>query len=393
MKFSMRFLVVYFAFPFFLWSFLGGHKQFFWGIQSDYLMTFLACIACALVLVYGYKGHKLGCEASVLYVVYIVCCIFALFYPKASEDALYILMTYIVYFGISFILSFFFSKHNDIFFKQIELAAVISSVILLLAFIFVGVGSWGRMTIPVYINGGFAYFPEGYTSSSDPNVLAYFLGIGALTLLFKKAESRFFVIKFSCILVALLLTASRSALIAFILAYFTYSVITFNGRVSFKKIIFFFCLFLPALFVSLGYLDNQGLLRIKEITTDSDRMERLSYAIGVIGDISSFLRGNGVGFSRETYDPHNFFIATVMDTGFLSLCVLFGILLFSVYSIWCNHTDKKSRAYAVALLAFFCVIAMFYWQVRTFYFVLLILFVLYGQHKRDVQRYDSMLLN
>ena len=375
-EFLNYYLILIWCTPFFIWSFLGGHKQILFGINTDHIATALACLASLLVLLVNFKMNKSIFNVIILYSGYLFLAFISIFYIDAPSDAVYIYITQFVYFFITIFLSVFFSKNQDLFFKIITRAALLSAAIILLSFLLFGISSWGRMTIPVYIDGHFLYFPKGYSSSSDPNVLAYFLSIGFLSSFFYKKNNKRWFISLLIIFSALLLTASRSALVALVMAILVYFLLTFNFKIKVKYLIGVIALAFPVTFSLLLYLYNEGLLRLKSAASDSDRMERLLHAKSLIFEsIPTFVFGKGIGYSRAIIDPHNFYLSSVIDTGFISLILIFSTLIFVVVAIAKRYKEKHIFAYVVSLITFFMLISLFYWQVRTYYFIIMILLV------------------
>lgn len=373
--------------PFFIWSFLGGHKQYFLGVNTDHIATFLAAFASILIFLRYRAVSKVSLEVTGVYTVFLFFCFFSLLIGQGASlpsYAIYAIFTGAVYFFISVSLANFFSRRATAFFDLIAVSGFISSLVLVLSYILLGNSSWGRMTIPVYHQGGFDYFPQGYTSSSDPNVLGYFLGLSFLTILWQRKNTIFggiWPVSALFVVVGVILTQSRSALLAFALSTLVYLLFSFDWKVklkfNFNLSVFSFLFIVMALSrFELRSVYESILLRYSSF--DFDRFERLQVALNYIGESPFyFMFGHGAGVSRDSIDPHNFYLSTTIDTGVLSFLLLGVMLFYLVYKVLYVTRSREVVGYAFSVLVFFLVISFFYWQVRTYYFVVMIFLVLY----------------
>jgi len=182
---------------------------------------------------------------------------------------------------------------------------------------------------------------------------------------------------------------SRSGFVGFSIAVLTYFSIVFISAVSAGKYsvsassMFFGCFLfwvagLGLLFFDVGFFYSIILDRINDEGSNADRIQRIMFSLDVMLESgSAFFFGHGVGHVRRTVDPHIFYFSTIVDTGFFSLGVMLLLLFVPVIGIWRRTRCCKARAFVFSLVVFFMTISLFYWQVRTYYFVLLVLFVLY----------------
>jgi len=171
--------------PFLMWSFLGGHKQHFWGVSSDHFFTMVA-LAAALIIIFSKNATPN--RAFDIYFVFILIGLFFVSVLRSADpvDSVAQLVVAVVYILVSLGIALFFKSKVRLFFNLIISVSCFSSLTILVSFLFLGLGAWGRLTIPVYQDGIFSYFPAGYESSSDPNVLSYFIYIGILTVFYFK---------------------------------------------------------------------------------------------------------------------------------------------------------------------------------------------------------------
>ena len=307
-----------------------------------------------------------------------------------DQFSYYVLFTEIIYFVIALGFSVFFRSYkNIIFWHLISASSFLSAVVVVFSFVFIGMSSWDRMTIPVYSGGVFSYFPDGYESSSDPNVLGYFLGLGLLTLIFLKGKtkpSKFYDVMMLFVLFSLFLTMSRSAILAFFVATFIYIFMQLKLRIKASQLARAFAILLGFLVVFFLVFNSDEFFeivysRVNSEASNSDRLDRLALAFDLIFDSwQVFLFGSGLGVSRDTVDPHNFFLSTLLDVGFFALVIKVFILFYALFRVVLVSSSKQVISYSVAVLIYFFIISLFYWQVRTYYFVLTILLVsFFGQ--------------
>lgn len=368
---------------------MGGHKQYFLGFNTDHIATMLALLGSVFVLL---KFHTLkGILSSVvfLYFLYLVFAVFSIFYGGPNQVAFYSLFSGIVYFVISISISIFFINYDagKIFDHSIFFGFV-SSFVIVVSFFLLGNSSWGRMTIPVFYNGGFHYFPFGYESSSDPNVLSYFLGFSLLIMLWKRNNSIFgsyWVFFFFIVFSAFLLAGSRSGSLAFFMSVFLYISLSVMINKKTKRISFYNHVFFISLVYILGFfvLRHYGVLDVLisraldfSSTSNTDRIYRLANSIDLISSsASSLFFGYGLGYSRDTIDPHNFFLSTILDTGIFSIFILFYIIFYILLNAFKVRGESSVHVFMSTLVFYFIIISLFYWQVRTYYFLMALLLV------------------
>lgn len=351
-------------------------------------MTMLAFFASLLILLRYRIYGNLSINIIFIYSLYFLISIASLFFNEFDMNSIYILLIGCIYFFITLSLSVFFLEREEIFFRMIIFSSIFSSLVLIFSFIFLGMGSWGRVTVPVFFEGNFEYFPMGYESSSDPNVLAYFLGFGLITAIFFKKDSAF---SFSSVMIfiGMCLTLSRSAFLSMMMVFTLYFSYILSKSLKDYILIKVSILGIVVIFISyiFYYFNLHELLlsRIYSEDSNSDRAERIYMTLDFIMDPVRILFGSGVGFSRGNVDPHNFYLSTIQDTGLFSLSLIFLIPLFLIFCLAKKNIDSNLKKYAFSLVVFFCVISMFYWQMRTYYFLILILIILNnGRRLREI---------
>jgi len=374
--------VIYLLFiPFFIWSFLGGWRQQIHGVVSDHIASGLALLGCFAIIIRQRSMPKLYIEISIIYLLFIVIALFS-FLTAEWNYSIYAIVPSASYFYITIGLSIFFRGRPTLFFRTVMFAVIFSGIFIFFAYMTLGMSSWGRITIPYYANGEFAYFSDLYSDFTDPNLLAYYLGFGVLSMIFFNNHR----LSLPCICLvgfALTLTLSRSAIAGVAFSFFVMFLAQPLRWISWLKMRKFFIFiitpvaFLCAyLFLDLSPIYEMIGERIYGEISNSDRIDRLIFAINLLEDSGFyFFTGRGVGYSSEMLDPHNFYLSTVIDTGFLSVALLLLILFFLFYKI-ASHGNKDITAAAAVFISFFIFISLFYWQVRTYYFVVLLLLVL-----------------
>lgn len=385
-------ILLLFFFPFLFWSFLGGHKQFLFGINTDHVATALAFIGSILVFLFTVKVSKK--YLFVLFLFSIIILSYLVSIPNSGHgiESFSLAIKHIVYIFITLGLALLFQDRINLFFSLIILLSFISAFIILLSFSYLGLGSWLRMTVPVYENGQFLYFPRGYESSSDPNVLSYFLFLGALVLFYVKGLKGYWWIVFFTIFSAGVLTFSRSGFLAFTLVILLYFISQFIVSLSRMRVSKGFLIkeasmalmFIIFIFVLLSYYDFSYFLdiveqRIYSIGSNNDRVVRILYTFNEFYnyDFYSLIFGKGMGATRLDVDPHSFWLSILLDTGLFSFIAVFFAFVFLFIQSFMGVKSFSLKLLIISLFLYFLIISLFYWQIRTFYFVMLIFIIFY----------------
>lgn len=380
-------LTYFFVFPFMLWSFLGGHKQEVFGYNSDNIITAIALIFSFLHLVRLRSISKpLACSMLIFLVILFSMTISSFIF---GADGVGYVIRHASYCVIGVACVSLFGHRVGLFVKTVVGCALASSLVVIVSVIFLGMGAWGRATIPVWSDGKFASFPDGYTSSSDPNVLSYFLFLGAIVTILRNRPGFGGIVAFCTIAVAAFLTLSRSGALSFVLAVAVVAV--YAGLIQTMKeralplLVLFSTAAVGLLAVVLGG-DRIG-LRVAAAASDSDRLSRLGAALKLIGaEPQVLLFGLGPGYSSRTTDPHNFYLSTMIDTGLVSLVGFILILVCPVIALLLIRS-AKNKAVSICILIFFLSVSMFYWQIRFYYFVMTALLVFYISGRSEVRRF------
>lgn len=385
--------------PFFLWSFLGGHKQVVLGINSDHIATGIALLgAVAIVLSarnYGRRELGIGSAIVVLVGLYLV----SVFRSPDIFTALARMAEHLVYLVITYAAALLFKGRTHALLKLMLICALVSAVVIVIAAIFLGLGSWERVTIPVYVDGGFAYFPYGYESSSDPNVLSYYVYLGALVMLHRKNASLRWNLGFAVLCAGGILTLSRSGFLGFVVAVaafanviFSYRLLEGNARIKLQTLLFSACAIVAVLAISVIGLDDIGRVVYERINHQASNQDRIMRLIAVremiLTDVPGLLFGSGIGYSRATIDPHMFYLSTILDVGLATLVLNLGLILWPAFVVASHKHAPRDKALVVSIVVFFLVIALFYWHVRVYYFVLLVLFCFYFSLEPDNHEED-----
>jgi hypothetical protein len=91
----------------------------------------------------------------------------------------------------------------------------------------------------------------------------------------------------------------------------------------------------------------------------------------------SLLFGNGIGFTRVDLDPHFFWFSVLLDTGALSLFLMLFIYIYLFFKSYLNVNSGELKGLLVSVFFLFFIVSFLYWQLRFFYFVMLIFILLY----------------
>jgi len=391
-KFSTYDLLTYLCLiPFFIWSFLGGWRQQIFFVVSDYIASFLALMAGLAILAKRWKFRFLQIEVTSLYVVFLF--LSSISFLLADWDwNFYSIVPGVLYFFIVTSLSVFFEDKASLFFKTAISSALFSAFVILLSCAALGVSDWGRVTVPFYSDGEWRYFSAVYSDFTDPNLVAYYLVFG-IFLLFLFEKNGLWFVGFFGMVFAIFLTMSRSAMVGIFFS------IVFAGsmQVTRKNFIRNLFIFLAVFFVLIALLDVVDLSyiggwvydRVHDANSNGDRMRRLAIAGDLlIESVPYLIFGRGHGYSSFAIDPHNFYLSTVIDTGIFSLGCLLAIL-FLLYARIVRQRVRKFIVCATMILVFFLTISIFYWQVRVYYFVVSLLFVLESASRHNSTRIFS----
>lgn len=387
-------LIIFLAsFPFLLWCALGGHKQQIFGINSDHTITLYSVFIAFIVFfmqIYKKNVNLIALKIlALLFFLYFIFLLSDLLNPNFIDSfSAKIILLHMSYGMIIISLILIYEKRPALFIKLSRTCLILAIIILALSALLLGLGSWGRLTVPVFTQNQWAYFPNGYTSSSDPNVLAYLLILFAIYLFYNTKKSNKKIISSILFFIIIFLIKSRSAIIALMITIF---ILNFKWNIRFRlnNTIFLTLLITISSFTVYFYFSEKFsdvisviINRINDPTSNSDRINRLSLAIDQLDYFTVWIIGNGPGYSARISDPHNFYVSTITDTGVISLII---ILLIPIYLIFSLKSNKKFFKCGLSLLSFFLIISLFYWQVRTYYVLLLLLGMLNITLKRNNQ--------
>lgn len=394
MKLNSSFIIIFSFVPFYFWSFLGGHKQDFYGINSDYIFIALAAFGAVLI----WFGRLPRGVLVVLVAIFLIGIVQLISFIKGQEVyGLYALLVGFVYLFISSSYAVFFSRGLTHLVRLTVFLCFVSYLVVIFSWVFMGFSSWGRITIPIYdwSSQVFAYYPYGYEGSSDVNVLAYFLYSGIIVCYFLWMPSRewYKVIFIAAGLLAGILTVSRSAALSFAIMTFLFFLLCalryfFRLSISVKlinRLVVFLVIFVPASMLLIT-TENQLRAQVEErvtsgsVASNEDRINRLTSSLNHISesDIYDLAFGGGVGYSRNHSDPHNFYISTFIDLGFVGLMAFFVGPLFLVgWIVFFSTADPRVKNFTLCISLFFLLVSLFYWQLRFYYYWCFWIFVIY----------------
>lgn len=388
------------TFPFILWSVMGGNKQVVMGVNSDHVVTVYTLFSCTLLGCYWLIKRKSFIKRSHIFLLCLVVAYLVINIFVYNHKSITLITSHAVYIVISMWFIFFFKRKPIHLSYLIALGLLFVSSFLLIKLFQLGFGDWGRLTVPVFYDNSWSYFPLGYESSSDPNVLAFMLCVGSIYMFFTLPNKYTINIIFILSMMCSFLTLSRSSFLSFFISFLIVSVYSFF--VLKKTQLRLLALIMISLAMSFVVMKNIPAVvtgnngasfvtepniteRIVSKASNSDRIARLKNAIVEISNLKTMFIGNGIGYSTLTQDPHNFYLSTIIDSGILILAIVMMVLTKPLLMV--SRTPTKSNVIlgCMFLTIYYMFISLFYWQVRVLYFVIILLFTFVNISKKSEQ--------
>lgn len=388
------------TFPFILWSVMGGNKQVVMGVNSDHVVTVYTLFSCTLLGCYWLIKRKSFIKRSHIFLLCLVVAYLVINIFVYNHKSITLITSHAVYIVISMWFIFFFKRKPIHLSYLIALGLLFVSSFLLIKLFQLGFGDWGRLTVPVFYDNSWSYFPLGYESSSDPNVLAFMLCIGSIYMFFTLPNKYTINIIFILSMMCSFLTLSRSSFLSFFISFLIVSVYSFFVlKKTQLRLLALIMISLAMSFVVMKNIpavvtENNGASfvtepniteRIVSKASNSDRIARLKNAIVEISNLKTMFIGNGIGYSTLTQDPHNFYLSTIIDSGILILAIVMMVLTKPLLMV--SRTPEKSNVIlgCMFLTIYYMFISLFYWQVRVLYFVIILLFTFVNISKKSEQ--------
>lgn len=388
------------TFPFILWSVMGGNKQVVMGVNSDHVVTVYTLFSCTLLGCYWLIKRKSFIKRSHIFLLCLVVAYLVINIFVYNHKSITLITSHAVYIVISMWFIFFFKRKPIHLSYLIALGLLFVSSFLLIKLFQLGFGDWGRLTVPVFYDNSWSYFPLGYESSSDPNVLAFMLCIGSIYMFFTLPNKYTINIIFILSMMCSFLTLSRSSFLSFFISFLIVSVYSFFVlKKTQLRLLALIMISLAMSFVVMKNIpavvtENNGASfvtepniteRIVSKASNSDRIARLKNAIVEISNLKTMFIGNGIGYSTLTQDPHNFYLSTIIDYGILILAIVMMVLTKPLLMV--SRTPTKSNVIlgCMFLTIYYMFISLFYWQVRVLYFVIILLFTFVNISKKSEQ--------
>lgn len=393
------------TFPFILWSVMGGNKQVVMGVNSDHVVTVYTLFSCTLLGCYWLIKRKSFIKRSHIFLLCLVVAYLVINIFVYNHKSITLITSHAVYIVISMWFIFFFKRKPIHLSYLIALGLLFVSSFLLIKLFQLGFGDWGRLTVPVFYDNSWSYFPLGYESSSDPNVLAFMLCIGSIYMFFTLPNKYTINIIFILSMMCSFLTLSRSSFLSFFISFLIVSVYSFFVlKKTQLRLLALIMISLAMSFVVMKNIpavvtENNGASfvtepnitepniteRIVSKASNSDRIARLKNAIVEISNLKTMFIGNGIGYSTLTQDPHNFYLSTIIDSGILILAIVMMVLTKPLLMV--SRTPTKSNVIlgCMFLTIYYMFISLFYWQVRVLYFVIILLFTFVNISKKSEQ--------
>lgn len=388
------------TFPFILWLVMGGNKQVVMGVNSDHVVTVYTLFSCTLLGFYWLIKRKSFIKRSHIFLLCLVVAYLVINIFVYNHKSITLITSHAVYIVISMWFIFFFKRKPIHLSYLIALGLLFVSSFLLIKLFQLGFGDWGRLTVPVFYDNSWSYFPLGYESSSDPNVLAFMLCIGSIYMFFTLPNKYTINIIFILSMMCSFLTLSRSSFLSFFISFLIVSVYSFFVlKKTQLRLLVLIMISLAMSFVVMKNIpavvtENNGASfvtepniteRIVSKASNSDRIARLKNAIVEISNLKTMFIGNGIGYSTLTQDPHNFYLSTIIDSGILILAIVMMVLTKPLLMV--SRTPTKSNVIlgCMFLTIYYMFISLFYWQVRVLYFVIILLFTFVNISKKSEQ--------
>lgn len=379
---------------------MGGNKQVVMGVNSDHVVTVYTLFSCTLLGCYWLIKRKSFIKRSHIFLLCLVVAYLVINIFVYNHKSITLITSHAVYIVISMWFIFFFKRKPIHLSYLIALGLLFVSSFLLIKLFQLGFGDWGRLTVPVFYDNSWSYFPLGYESSSDPNVLAFMLCIGSIYMFFTLPNKYTINIIFILSMMCSFLTLSRSSFLSFFISFLIVSVYSFF--VLKKTQLRLLALIMISLAMSFVVMKNIPAVvtgnngasfvtepniteRIVSKASNSDRIARLKNAIVEISNLKTMFIGNGIGYSTLTQDPHNFYLSTIIDSGILILAIVMMVLTKPLLMV--SRTPTKSNVIlgCMFLTIYYMFISLFYWQVRVLYFVIILLFTFVNISKKSEQ--------
>ncbi|MGX2938182.1 hypothetical protein [Escherichia coli] len=379
---------------------MGANKQVVMGVNSDHVVTVYTLFSCTLLGFYWLIKRKSFIKRSHIFLLCLVVAYLVINIFVYNHKSITLITSHAVYIVISMWFIFFFKRKPIHLSYLIALGLLFVSSFLLIKLFQLGFGDWGRLTVPVFYDNSWSYFPLGYESSSDPNVLAFMLCIGSIYMFFTLPNKYTINIIFILSMMCSFLTLSRSSFLSFFISFLIVSVYSFFVlKKTQLRLLVLIMISLAMSFVVMKNIpavvtENNGASfvtepniteRIVSKASNSDRIARLKNAIVEISNLKTMFIGNGIGYSTLTQDPHNFYLSTIIDSGILILAIVMMVLTKPLLMV--SRTPTKSNVIlgCMFLTIYYMFISLFYWQVRVLYFVIILLFTFVNISKKSEQ--------
>ena len=379
---------------------MGGNKQVVMGVNSDHVVTVYTLFSCTLLGFYWLIKRKSFIKRSHIFLLCLVVAYLVINIFVYNHKSITLITSHAVYIVISMWFIFFFKRKPIHLSYLIALGLLFVSSFLLIKLFQLGFGDWGRLTVPVFYDNSWSYFPLGYESSSDPNALAFMLCIGSIYMFFTLPNKYTINIIFILSMMCSFLTLSRSSFLSFFISFLIVSVYSFFVlKKTQLRLLVLIMISLAMSFVVMKNIpavvtENNGASfvtepniteRIVSKASNSDRIARLKNAIVEISNLKTMFIGNGIGYSTLTQDPHNFYLSTIIDSGILILAIVMMVLTKPLLMV--SRTPTKSNVIlgCMFLTIYYMFISLFYWQVRVLYFVIILLFTFVNISKKSEQ--------
>ncbi|ENH0828973.1 hypothetical protein ABVS62_004838 [Escherichia coli] len=385
------------------------------GVNSDHVVTVYTLFSCTLLGCYWLIKRKSFIKRSHIFLLCLVVAYLVINIFVYNHKSITLITSHAVYIVISMWFIFFFKRKPIHLSYLIALGLLFVSSFLLIKLFQLGFGDWGRLTVPVFYDNSWSYFPLGYESSSDPNVLAFMLCIGSIYMFFTLPNKYTINIIFILSMMCSFLTLSRSSFLSFFISFLIVSVYSFFVlKKTQLRLLALIMISLAMSFVVMKNIpavvtENNGASfvtepnitepnitepnitepniteRIVSKASNSDRIARLKNAIVEISNLKTMFIGNGIGYSTLTQDPHNFYLSTIIDSGILILAIVMMVLTKPLLMV--SRTPTKSNVIlgCMFLTIYYMFISLFYWQVRVLYFVIILLFTFVNISKKSEQ--------
>jgi len=362
------------------------------GVKIDNVIGVLLAISTLVCLLVIRRLVIRGREVLIAACLYFAILFLSVF---VSPDPLYSIGRFSIIFGygvVAIFVPYVLADRLEVVGLSSILFSALAASLIWVSYFVLGMSSWGRMTLPTYVSGEFQYFPSGWGSSADPNILGFGLLLMLVFGLFiQRPSTAFGLFVFSFVLSAVLLTMSRTAVFSFIGSAFLTAIWlaieastrSVKIRIDVAQKLFFgaagIVFFVVSFFLSplgAGFIDRVIQIGAGDSSVN-DRLERYEYVISnfCCESVNVVVFGVGFDMARLTQDPHNIYLTALHDSGVLGLLGLIGFML-TLFLSSLRISTFYLRLGSIFIFFYIALGGVSYWHTKTFWVAVMFIVML-----------------